>query len=404
MARRRTWLFSLLESLRSVLNSFQDELTGMMPDQHASSSSAAMKGQKKQRPPPLDVETNMMPPPTLPTPLNGISSLHTVPLVLQPSQASWDLKEQSQLDRISRQMCFPRESLVNRSIKIAAFLRTKTVRDVASRLKLMEDTEALRMHEVDEVEGLLQRCDTILNELQSIPQVHRTSQQNQAMLELMNEFVDLSSKVKEALDSRELKIPVHLISVPSLSPELPPNTMTEPNAAPTQEQMSHHLAPSVQQVPGLMQAEVSSNELPAPESVHVENNQSVEVDIKHDPHEKPAITDGNVDDEHPADHVAVNNSLEKKAEPATNESTIGQEQVPSKGMTESVAPEEILSGHLLKDESSCFASELGSLPAKDNDTNTIGLAGNVLNNLNPPPRPDSVYSSEERFKSSMPSS
>ena len=190
----------------------------------SSSSSAAGGGQKKKpRPPPLVVSDA---PPPVPGPPGGNFALPTmrhtgmfVPnqqIMVTPSAQIWDIQEQTQLERLQRVMCFPNESLLNRSIKIAAHLSAKTVRDVACRLKAMEENVIPSAKPTDEIDRFLMRGETIISELQTNPVHNRTEDQVARLNNLMREFITGTRECRSKLDGRQLKIPVQYVPVPEL--------------------------------------------------------------------------------------------------------------------------------------------------------------------------------------------
>jgi hypothetical protein len=195
----------------------------------ASAGGAAAGAQrKKQRPPPLQtMDSGMVADPNsvaaaqfaLPTMRNMFVPQQQI--VVTPAAQPWEVQEQTQLDRLHRLMCFPNESLLNKSIKIAAHLNAKTVRDVACRLRIMEENTSLAFQnrQQDEVDQFLNRGDAILAELQSIPSRDRTDDQNNRLNNLMREFITNTRTCRSQLDGRGLKIPVQFVTVPEL-PEL----------------------------------------------------------------------------------------------------------------------------------------------------------------------------------------
>jgi len=189
-----------------------------MSDPKKTSSSSAGVTKKKDRPPPLEVDmSNPMHPAgalSIPT-MRGVGGMYMgQQIIVTPAAQSWDVQEQTQLERLQRVMCFPNESLLNKSIKISAFLANKTVRDVACRLKLMEETASRMYRHLDELDRILNRNDGIITELQNFPSTQRTSEQNSKIFEFMNDFISSSKIAKNSLDIKGLKLPVHILSIP----------------------------------------------------------------------------------------------------------------------------------------------------------------------------------------------
>ena len=178
---------------------------------------------KKARPPPLSMNDSApipFPQPTfsLPT-MRGAAMYSQQHYVVLPSSQLWDSQEQAQLERFHRTICFPNESLLSKSIKIAASLQKKTVRDVAARLKLMEEFSSSPSRQEDDVDRILNRGDAILAELTTIPARNRTEEQNEKLQHLLREFTSSTRDVKAKLDQKQLKIPTQFVA----NPEVPEN-------------------------------------------------------------------------------------------------------------------------------------------------------------------------------------
>jgi len=198
--------------------------------QGSSSNASSGNSKKKARPPPLEVSdatanaAQGLPTFSLPT----VRNMYNFPppnqqIVVTPAAQLWDIQEQAQLERLHRSICFPNESLLNKSIKIAGLLNHKTIRDVASRVKLMEEAAQMAPpvnRSPDEVDRLLTKSDAILAELQAIPARERTDEQNVRMNNLVKDFVATSKTCKTSLESKGSKIPIQLLQTPELPAEL----------------------------------------------------------------------------------------------------------------------------------------------------------------------------------------
>jgi len=184
---------------------------------------------KKGRPPPLQTQpdpamsfpgapASLMNPGSfaLPTMRNMFMSPPTQQIVVSPATQVWDLTEQTQLDRLHRVMCFPNESLLNKSIKISAHLNGKTARDVACRLKVMEETDTSQPRALDDIDRQLARGEAIIAELQAIPSRDRTEQQTARMNALLKEFTALAKDSRSKLDAKRLSIPIQMVHIPEV--------------------------------------------------------------------------------------------------------------------------------------------------------------------------------------------
>ena len=166
---------------------------------------------------------------TLPTMRGAGAPIYNQQYIMTPAAQPWEIQEQSQLEKLNRNMCFPNESLMNRSIKIAAHLGKKTVRDVAARLKTMEENSSGSSRPQDDVDRVLSRTDAILAELQSIPSRNRTEAQTERLHALIREFIANTKDTRTKLDQKSLKIPVQFVPSPEL-PESLRNVLTSASA------------------------------------------------------------------------------------------------------------------------------------------------------------------------------
>lgn len=145
--------------------------------------------------------------------LNMLFPIQQQPVVSFPAQANWDLAEQRELDRLARGMGSA-DSLLNRAVRISAFLPSKNAREVAMRLKMMQ--ESAKPAYVDgsagfapnEVDMSQDRMDRILLELNVLGRDNKPR-----ALELIQEFTRLALGCKHGLDALNARIPTSLINL-----------------------------------------------------------------------------------------------------------------------------------------------------------------------------------------------
>ena len=184
------------------------------------SSTSSSPQKKKARPPPVEVADSgsiPLPPPSfaLPT-MRGAGLYNHQQIIVTPAAQLWDVQEQGQLERLHRVLCYPNESLLNKSIKIAAHLSKKTVRDVACRLTAMEESTVVSTRPEDEVTRMLNRNDAIIAELQQVPSRARTDEEEAKLKTLLNEFVNVARQSRTKLEQKDLKVPLQLVPIPQI--------------------------------------------------------------------------------------------------------------------------------------------------------------------------------------------
>ncbi|KAH9261469.1 hypothetical protein BASA81_000125 [Batrachochytrium salamandrivorans] len=173
---------------------------------------------RTKRPPPVDTADF---PASLSGNLNMLFPIQQQPIVSFPAQANWDLAEQRELDRLARGMS-PADSLLSRSLRISAFLPSKNAREVAMRLKMMQesakptstDSSAGFPPPPNEMDMNQDRMDRILLELNVLGRDNKPR-----ALELIQEFTRLATGCKQGLDALNARIPTSLINLEAPHPE-----------------------------------------------------------------------------------------------------------------------------------------------------------------------------------------